>query len=133
YKKQNLIEQPNIKIFDYRSDMDVLYAAADIVVSRAGASTIAELMLLKKPAFLIPLPNSAADHQVKNAKILADNDCAVLIEENNSFEKNLRQNFEKIMEDSLIIKKMRDNYEKLNMPEIMNAASFIADIIETTV
>ncbi|MCK5106079.1 MAG: undecaprenyldiphospho-muramoylpentapeptide beta-N-acetylglucosaminyltransferase [Elusimicrobiales bacterium] len=133
YKKQNLIEQPNIKIFDYRSDMDVLYAAADIVVSRAGASTIAELMLLKKPAFLIPLPNSAADHQVKNAKILADNDCAVLIEENNSFEKILRQNFKKIIEDSSIIKKMRDNYEKLNMPSITSAASFIADIIETTV
>jgi UDP-N-acetylglucosamine--N-acetylmuramyl-(pentapeptide) pyrophosphoryl-undecaprenol N-acetylglucosamine transferase len=130
YKSKNLIDHPNIKLFNYRSDMDVLYAAADLVISRAGASTIAELMLLKKPAFLIPLPNSAADHQNKNAKILSNNNCAILIKENTYFEKSLHQNFEKIMDDSSMLKKMRANYETLNIPSITHSASFIADIIE---
>ncbi|MCG2725872.1 MAG: undecaprenyldiphospho-muramoylpentapeptide beta-N-acetylglucosaminyltransferase [Elusimicrobia bacterium] len=133
YKQQNLIGRPNIKIFDYRGDMNILYSAADIVISRAGASTIAELMRLKKPAFLIPLPNSAGGHQFQNAKILSDNACAVLIKENDYFEKSLCQNFENIIEDSLILKKMRDNYENIKMPDISRAASFIADIIEESV
>ncbi|MBU2530165.1 MAG: undecaprenyldiphospho-muramoylpentapeptide beta-N-acetylglucosaminyltransferase [Elusimicrobia bacterium] len=130
YKKQNLVNHPNINIFDYRSDMDILYSASDIVISRSGASTIAELMLLKKPAFLIPLPNSAADHQVKNAKILSDNGCAILIKENNHFDKNLRQNFLNFIENPLLQNKLRDSYENLEMPSISRAASFIADIIE---
>ncbi|MDR2680271.1 MAG: undecaprenyldiphospho-muramoylpentapeptide beta-N-acetylglucosaminyltransferase [Tannerella sp.] len=61
------------------SRMDYAYAAADLVVSRAGAGTISELCLLKKAAILIPSPNVAEDHQTKNARALSDNKAAVLI------------------------------------------------------
>ncbi|MDR1525177.1 MAG: undecaprenyldiphospho-muramoylpentapeptide beta-N-acetylglucosaminyltransferase [Tannerella sp.] len=61
------------------SRMDYAYAVADLVVSRAGAGTISELCLLKKPAILVPSPNVAEDHQTKNARALSDNKAAVLI------------------------------------------------------
>ena len=55
------------------------YAAADVILSRAGAGTISELCLVGKPAILIPSPNVAEDHQTKNARALSDRDAAVLI------------------------------------------------------
>jgi UDP-N-acetylglucosamine--N-acetylmuramyl-(pentapeptide) pyrophosphoryl-undecaprenol N-acetylglucosamine transferase len=64
---------------DFISRMDYAYAAADLVVSRAGAGTISELCLLKKPAILIPSVNVAEDHQTKNAQALSDNNAAVLL------------------------------------------------------
>jgi UDP-N-acetylglucosamine--N-acetylmuramyl-(pentapeptide) pyrophosphoryl-undecaprenol N-acetylglucosamine transferase len=64
---------------DFISRMDYAYAAADLVVSRAGAGTISELCLLKKPVILVPSPNVAEDHQTKNAQALSDNHAAVLL------------------------------------------------------
>ena len=69
----------NISVYDFINRMDYAYAAADIIVSRAGAGTISELCLVGKPAILIPSPNVAEDHQTKNARALADRDAAVLI------------------------------------------------------
>ena len=59
--------------------MDLAYAAADLVVSRAVAGTISELSLMRKPAILVPSPNVAENHQMKNARALSDNKAAVLI------------------------------------------------------
>jgi UDP-N-acetylglucosamine--N-acetylmuramyl-(pentapeptide) pyrophosphoryl-undecaprenol N-acetylglucosamine transferase len=59
--------------------MDYAYAAADIIVSRAGAGTISELCLVGKPVILIPSPNVAEDHQTRNAMALSDREAAVLI------------------------------------------------------
>jgi len=59
--------------------MDLAYAAADIIVSRAGAGTISELCLVGKPVILIPSPNVAEDHQTRNAKALSEKGAAVLI------------------------------------------------------
>ena len=67
---------------DFISRMDYAYAAADLVVSRAGAGTISELCLLKKPVILVPSPNVAEDHQTKNARALSDNGAAVLLPDN---------------------------------------------------
>jgi UDP-N-acetylglucosamine--N-acetylmuramyl-(pentapeptide) pyrophosphoryl-undecaprenol N-acetylglucosamine transferase len=66
-------------VSDFIPRMDYAYAAADLVVSRAGAGTISELCLLKKPAILAPSPNVAEDHQTKNARALSDNGAAVLL------------------------------------------------------
>jgi UDP-N-acetylglucosamine--N-acetylmuramyl-(pentapeptide) pyrophosphoryl-undecaprenol N-acetylglucosamine transferase len=66
-------------ISDFVSRMDYAYAAADLVVSRAGAGTISELCLLKKPVILIPSPNVAEDHQTKNAQVLSNHNAAVLL------------------------------------------------------
>ena len=68
-----------IKVFDFISRMDLAYAAADIVVSRAGACTISELCLVGKPAILVPSPNVAEDHQTKNAQALVDKDAARIV------------------------------------------------------
>lgn len=64
---------------DFISRMDYAYAAADLVVSRAGASSISELCVLKKPAILVPSPNVAEDHQTKNALAIVNKDAAMMI------------------------------------------------------
>lgn len=69
----------NVRIVEFISDMNVAYAAASLVVARAGASTISELQLLGVPAVLIPSPMVAEDHQRKNAMALVNKDAAVMI------------------------------------------------------
>ena len=64
---------------DFITRMDYAYAAADLVISRAGAGSISELCLLKKPVILVPSPNVAEDHQTKNAQALACKEAAILI------------------------------------------------------
>ncbi|MCB0636075.1 MAG: UDP-N-acetylglucosamine--N-acetylmuramyl-(pentapeptide) pyrophosphoryl-undecaprenol N-acetylglucosamine transferase, partial [Lewinella sp.] len=70
---------PNVKVQPFLDRMDLAYAAADIVICRAGALTIAELCLLGKAAILVPSPNVAEDHQTKNARALADRQAALLV------------------------------------------------------
>jgi len=72
----------NISVHGFINRMDLAYAAADIIVSRAGAGTISELCLVGKPVILIPSPNVAEDHQTKNARALSDKGAAVLITDN---------------------------------------------------
>lgn len=72
-------EHPNIKVLEFLHRMDLAYAAADLVISRAGAGTIAELCAVKKPAILVPSPNVAEDHQTKNAIALVENDAAIMV------------------------------------------------------
>jgi UDP-N-acetylglucosamine--N-acetylmuramyl-(pentapeptide) pyrophosphoryl-undecaprenol N-acetylglucosamine transferase len=69
----------NISVNDFINRMDYAYAAADIIVSRAGAGTISELCLVGKPVILIPSPNVAEDHQTKNAEALSTKEAAMLI------------------------------------------------------
>lgn len=69
----------NVKIVPFLKRMDLAYAVADIVVARAGASTVSELCLLKKATILIPSPNVAEDHQTKSAKALSDKDAAIML------------------------------------------------------
>ncbi len=64
--------------------MDMAYVAADFIISRAGAIAIAEIIAVKKPAILIPLPSAAEDHQTKNASTLVDGDAALMIKEENA-------------------------------------------------
>ncbi|MGI6772746.1 MAG: undecaprenyldiphospho-muramoylpentapeptide beta-N-acetylglucosaminyltransferase [Acutalibacteraceae bacterium] len=77
----DLENSPNIDVREYIYNMDVCLSAADIVVSRAGAGSIAEIQALGKAAILIPSPNVAENHQYFNAKALADKDAAILFEE----------------------------------------------------
>ena len=86
YYSQNIAEElckhadvPNLKVMDFISSMDHAYAAADVVVSRAGASSISELCLLGKPCILVPSPNVAEDHQTKNALALSTKDAAIFV------------------------------------------------------
>jgi len=69
----------NISVHGFINRMDYAYAAADVIVSRAGAGTISELCLVGKPVILVPSPNVAEDHQTRNARALSEKEAAVLI------------------------------------------------------
>src|SRR5690606_24392850 len=60
----------NVRVFDFISQMDFAYAAADLIVSRAGASTVSEILLVGKPSVMVPLPTAAEDHQTKNIEAM---------------------------------------------------------------
>jgi len=79
YKKYNNLE--HIQVHQFINRMDLSYAAADIIISRAGASSVSELCVVGKPVIFIPSPNVAEDHQTKNAKFIVDNHAALMIKE----------------------------------------------------
>ena len=72
---------PNVHAVQFVDRMDLAFAAADVVICRAGASTVSELCLVAKPAVLVPSPNVAEDHQTKNAMVLVDREAAELVHE----------------------------------------------------
>lgn len=72
-------EHANIKVLEFLHRMDLAYAACDLVISRAGAGTIAELCAVKKPVILVPSPNVAEDHQTKNALALVEKNAAIFV------------------------------------------------------
>lgn len=78
-KQQQAI--PQLKVTDFISDMGEAYKAADLVISRAGASSISEFCLIGKPVILVPSPNVAEDHQTKNAMALVNKDAAVYVKD----------------------------------------------------
>ncbi len=77
-------EYPNVHVCDFISNMDSAYAAADLVVSRAGAGSISEFCLLGKAVILVPSPNVAEDHQTKNALALVDKDAALYVKDSDA-------------------------------------------------
>ena len=88
-----------LEIFDFLSDMPDRYAQADLVISRAGASSISELCLLGKPAILVPSPNVAEDHQTHNAMALVNKDAAVLVRDAEAADKLVSTALELIQDD----------------------------------
>ncbi len=72
-------DRRKIRLYDFLHDIDLAYAVADVVISRAGALAVSELCVAEKAAILVPSPNVAEDHQTKNARVLADRGAAVLI------------------------------------------------------
>ena len=81
-------------------DMPKAYAAADVVISRAGAGTIAELMACGKPAILIPFPSAAGQHQLRNAEIMVNAGAAVLIEESRLSDRLLADTIRMLLDDA---------------------------------
>ncbi len=80
YKKYNELE--GVQVHQFIHKMDFAYAASNIIISRAGASSVSELCIVGKPTLFIPSPNVAEDHQTKNAKSIADKHAAILLKEN---------------------------------------------------
>lgn len=83
------LEENGIEVREYIYDMPLVMAAADLVICRAGASTISELTAIAKPAVLVPSPNVTANHQEKNARVLSDQGAAVLLREQDCVEDTL--------------------------------------------
>ena len=116
YKKYSEISSKNIFIKPFISNMDKLYAAADFIISRAGAGTISELCCVGKPILLIPSPNVTANHQYHNAMALVNEKAALMIEE-----KELEENFQKkislLVGNESIQKQIKENLRRLSKPD----------------
>ncbi|MDO4728373.1 MAG: undecaprenyldiphospho-muramoylpentapeptide beta-N-acetylglucosaminyltransferase [Bacteroidota bacterium] len=79
YSKYN--QEQQVRVLPFIDRMDLAYAVSDVVISRAGASSVSELAVVGKPVIFIPSPNVAEDHQTKNAKVLSDKKAAILLSE----------------------------------------------------
>ncbi len=108
YAAAGLDKLPNVRVSEYIYDMPVQMAAADIVISRAGAMTVSELALMQKTAVLIPSPNVANDHQYKNAKALGDAGAAVYARESEFANGGLQRRIEELLADEQKRKTMRE-------------------------
>lgn len=111
----NRSKDTGIKIHEFLNRMDFAYAAADVIISRAGAGTIAELCAVQKPVILVPSPNVAEDHQTKNAQALIEKNCALLIADNEA-ESNLVNTAIKLINDSKLVQTLSTNIGQLALP-----------------
>ena len=122
--QSNLGSQGRIQAFI--TDMGPAFAAADVVISRAGAIALSELCSLGKTCILVPSPNVAEDHQKKNALALVNNEAAILVEEKN-MDSQLFEELGLLMKDAENQKLLASNCKKMDMPK---AAERIVDFIK---
>lgn len=115
----------NVILRDFIAEMELAYAAADVIISRAGAGTISELCVVGKPVILVPSPNVAEDHQTKNAMSLVKANAAVLIPDSEAKEKLLPEALS-LIDDELLRNQLSENIKKMAMPE---AAHNIANTV----
>lgn len=121
YQKYN--QSTQVQVLPFIDRMDLAYAAADLIISRAGASSVSELSIVGKPTIFIPSPNVAEDHQTKNARAIADKNGAVLIKESALDEQFVPQFLQLVNEDEWS-EKLSKNIKKLAKP---NATKDIVD------
>ena len=126
YEEYKKYESSNVYVCAFLDRMDLAYSAADIIVSRAGAGTISELCIVKKPVIFIPSPNVAEDHQTKNAKALSNRNAAILIKEIN-LDSRFEKEFKILISSEERRKELSKNIKKLALP---NATKHIVDEID---
>lgn len=124
YKKYN---QPNVKVVDFIERMDFVYAASDVIISRAGASSVSELCIVGKPVIFIPSPNVAEDHQTKNAQAIVDAKGAILLKES-ELDSQFSIVFEALLKDHGKQKQLSDNIKKLAKPKATQ--DIVAEIVK---
>lgn len=113
---------PNLKVTDFITDMGTAYKAADLVISRAGASSISEFCLIGKPVILVPSPNVAEDHQTKNALALSTKDAAIYVKDAEAPGMLLKLAIDTVKDDAKL-QSLHENVLKLALP---NSAEIIA-------
>ena len=116
----------NIKIVPYVDNMVSLLKVTDVLVSRAGASTLSEIASLNVPSILIPSPYVTENHQYKNAMDLVSKDAAMILEEKDLKGDILLRMVEKVLYDKLFTNNMKKNLKSF---EVRNSASKIYDEI----
>ena len=114
---------PMLKVTDFIADMGAAYRAADLVISRAGASSISEFCLIGKPVILVPSPNVAEDHQTKNAMALVNKSAALYVKDADAPETLLQLAVDTVKDDEQLAQ-LSENIKKLGKP---NSADIIAD------
>ena len=111
---------------DFITRMDYAYAASDLVISRAGAGSISELCILKKPVILVPSPNVAEDHQTKNAMALVNQNAALMIKDNEAKEKLVDTALSLIQDDARLVS-LSENIHK--MAHFHSAEQIVDEIV----
>jgi UDP-N-acetylglucosamine--N-acetylmuramyl-(pentapeptide) pyrophosphoryl-undecaprenol N-acetylglucosamine transferase len=117
YQKFN---SANVQVMAFVERMDLVYAAADIVISRAGASSVSELCIVGKPVIFIPSPNVAEDHQTKNAQSIVDKNGAILIKEK-ELDSAFESTFSNLITNENKQKELSQNIKKLALPNATKA------------
>jgi UDP-N-acetylglucosamine--N-acetylmuramyl-(pentapeptide) pyrophosphoryl-undecaprenol N-acetylglucosamine transferase len=123
YKHFN--DNKNVQVLSFIDKMDLVYAAADVIISRAGASSVSELCIVGKPVIYIPSPNVAEDHQTKNAKAIVDKKGAILIKESD-LDSQFNTVFNNLLSDENLQKELSLNCKQLARP---NATQDIVEAI----
>ena len=122
YYHAGIVEQlkgkdlPNLKVMDFITDMGAAYRAADLVISRAGASSISEFCLIGKPVILVPSPNVAEDHQTKNALALSTRDAAIYVKDADAPAMLLQKAIETVCDEQRL-QQLSQNVLKLALPD----------------
>jgi UDP-N-acetylglucosamine--N-acetylmuramyl-(pentapeptide) pyrophosphoryl-undecaprenol N-acetylglucosamine transferase len=125
-QKMKSYDVSKLRMFDFLREIDLAYAVADVIVSRAGALSISELTIVGKPTVLIPSPNVAEDHQTQNAKALTKHDAAILITDAEAPEKLIDTVLD-VLRDTKKMDHLGSNIKKL---ALFNATEKIVDEIE---
>ena len=133
YKNCKVIDSPDLRLFAYREDMPLLYAAADLVISRSGASTFAELLQTEKPAILVPLPTAADNHQYYNAREMDRAGTCVCIEQTELFFKELELMLESCVNGKKSVREMSAKYKEVKIPKGIDSAEIAAKVIEENI
>lgn len=120
----------NVTIREYIDDMDVCLSAADLVISRAGASSLSEIEAVGRASILIPSPNVAENHQYHNAMALVNKNAAKVIEEKDLTAEKLLETVKDMVADKQILKEYGENAKKI---AVMNSAERICDVIESLI
>lgn len=126
YEDYKQHDSNSVKVLAFLNRMDYAYAAADIIISRAGAGSVSELCLVGKPVLFIPSPNVAEDHQTKNAKALVSKDAALMLKES-ELDTEFEKSFANLMDSVDTQNKLSTNIKELAMPK---ATEQIVDEIE---
>ena len=111
--KSKYKSQETIKIYNFIDNIEVQYNAADLIISRAGATAISEMIFLNKPSILIPYPQAADNHQVLNAKSLSNRNAAIMIEQNELKNNLLEKKIKQLKENKNLLTKMEASINKI--------------------
>lgn len=114
YKKHH--NGKSVWVMDFIERMDYVYSAADIILSRSGASSVSELCLVGKPVIFIPSPNVAEDHQTKNAQAIAENEGAILLREA-ELDTQFETVFTHLLEDETLQAQLAQQIKRLALPD----------------
>ena len=126
YETYKTFDTDAVKVTAFMNRMDLAYAAADIIISRAGAGSVSELCTIGKPVVFIPSPNVSEDHQTKNAEALVARNAAIMVKES-ELEKNFETVFKALFTAKSQMAAIGDNMKALALPE---ATKHIVDEIE---
>lgn len=124
-KRCDTADYPSLKMMSFLSRMDLIYAVADVIISRAGACTISELCLTSSATILVPSPNVSEDHQTKNAMALSSKGAAILVKDNEAVEKLIFEAI-KLVKDEKRINSLSQNISNF---AYYNSAEIIAQEI----